>query len=132
MAKGHLVSDELMAEVVRNRLEQADAAGGFLLDGYPRTASQVDTLAEIVAAAGLPVDHVVLIDAPDEVLIARALGRGRDDDREAVVRQRLGEYAEKTAPLIEHYEGLGLLRRVDGDQSIEQVQQSILEAVGAA
>ncbi len=132
MAKGRLVSDELMAEIVRDRLRQADASGGFLLDGYPRTTSQVETLEGIVAAAGRSIDHVVLIDAPEEVLIARALGRGRDDDREAVVRKRFLEYAQKTAPLIEHYEGIGLLRRVDGNQSIEQVQQSVLEAVGAA
>jgi len=132
MAKGWLVSDELMADVVRERLGKADVDHGFLLDGYPRTGSQVQTLEEIVAAAGRPVDHVVLIDAPEEVLIARALGRGREDDREAVIRERLVEYDEKTAPLIEHYERLGVLRRVDGNQTIEQVQQSVLEAVGAA
>lgn len=132
MASGQLVSDELMADVVRHRLAREDAASGFLLDGYPRTKAQVETLDEILVAHGQQLDHVVLIDAPDDVLVARALGRGRPDDQEDIVRKRLRVYKEDTAPLAEHYDQLALLRRVDGDQSIERVAELVLEAVGAA
>lgn len=129
LARGELVGDELMADLVRDRLAQDDALGGFLLDGYPRTTSQAGTLAEILEAAGQQLDHVVLIDAPEDVLVARALGRGRVDDQEEVVRERLRQYADKTEPLVAHYEGLGLLRRIDGDQSVEAVAGDIRSAL---
>lgn len=124
MASGALVDDDLMAEVVRDRLSQADAAAGFLLDGYPRTAPQAGTLEEILN--GSQIDHVVTIDVPDEELVQRIVLRGRGaDDREDVVRERLQVYAAQTEPLIAHYEGLGLLRRVDGNVPIEQVTAAI-------
>ncbi len=124
MASGALVDDDLMAEVVRDRLARADTVAGFLLDGYPRTAPQADTLDEILKGGAL--DHVVTIDVPDEVLVRRSVLRGRgDDDREEVVRERLRVYAAQTEPLIAHYEGLGLLRRVDGNVPIEQVTTAI-------
>ena len=124
MASGALVDDDLMAEVVRDRLRQADAEVGFLLDGYPRTAPQAETLEEILD--GYQLDHVVTIDVPDEVLVQRIVLRGRGaDDREEVVRERLQVYAAQTEPLIAHYERLGLLRRVDGDVAIEQVTAAI-------
>ncbi len=129
MARGDLVQDDLMAEVVRDRLSQDDAKGGFLLDGYPRTAPQAATLEEILGEGYLELDDVVLIDAPEEVLVARALGRGRADDREEVVRERLKVYRQKTAPLVDFYEVKGLLRRIDGDQTIEQVAEHVLASV---
>jgi len=131
MARGDLVQDDLMAEVVRDRLGQDDATGGFLLDGYPRTAPQAATLEEILGERYAELDDVVLIDAPEEVLVARALGRGREDDREEVVRERLRVYRRKTAPLVEFYEVKGLLRRIDGDQTIEQVAEQVLASMGA-
>ncbi len=121
MDRGALVDDELMVEVVSRRLAENDAVAGFLLDGYPRTAAQARSLAELS-----PIDDVVLLDAPEEVLVKRALGRGRTDDREEVVRERLRVYREQTAPLIEEYENQRLLRRVDGDQTIEEVEKAIL------
>ena len=124
MASGALVDDDLMAEVVRDRLGQADAEGGFLLDGYPRTAPQAGTLDELLG--GQAIDHVVTIDVPDEVLVERIVLRGRGaDDREEVVRERLQVYRAQTEPLIAHYEGLGLLRRVDGNVAIERVTAAI-------
>jgi len=130
MARGELVDDELMAEVVRERLGRDDAAAGFLLDGYPRTVGQAETLAEILSEIGAAIDDVVFIDAPAEVLVRRALGRGRADDREAVVRERLRVYREKTAPLVEFYEAEGSLRRIDGDQTIAEVGRDVLAALG--
>lgn len=131
MAAGKLVDDELMADVVRDRLSRGDATQGFLLDGYPRTASQAQTLDEILAEIEKQLAHVVLIDAPTEVLVQRAMSRGRVDDQEEIVRRRLVEYHEKTAPLVEFYERRGLLRRIDGDASIEEVSSAIRKAVGA-
>ncbi len=128
MASGALVDDALMAEVVRDRLRQTDAEPGFLLDGYPRTAPQAETLDEILD--GHPLDHVVTIDVPDEVLVQRIVLRGRGaDDREDIVRERLQVYAARTEPLIGHYERLGLLRRVDGNVAIEQVTTAIESAL---
>jgi len=128
MASGALVDDDLMADVVRDRLAQDDAAGGFLLDGYPRTAPQAGTLEEILN--GRKLNHVVTIDVPDEVLVQRIVLRGRGaDDREEVVRERLQVYAAQTEPLISHYERLGLLRRVNGNVGIEQVTAAIESAL---
>lgn len=124
MASGALVDDDLMADVVRDRLDQADAAVGFLLDGYPRTAPQAETLEEILD--GFQLDHVVTIDVPDDVLVRRTILRGRGaDDREEIVRERLQVYLTQTEPLIAHYERLGLLLRVDGNVAIEQVTTAI-------
>ncbi|MEM8961097.1 MAG: adenylate kinase [Acidobacteriota bacterium] len=130
MKSGELVNDELMAEVVRERLAQDDASNGFILDGYPRTGSQADTLDEILQGIGASVDRVLLVEAPEDVLVERALGRGRADDSEEVVRERLRVYAEKTAPLIARYDGQGdVLARIDGHQGIDAVHQAILAAV---
>jgi adenylate kinase len=132
MAAGELVGDDLMAEIVRARLSQEDAAAGFLLDGYPRTLPQIQTLDEVLEAAEVNLDHVLFIDAPEEVLVARALGRQRADDQEDVVRERLRVYAQKTQPLVGEYERRGLLRSISGDNEIENVQSSILEALAPA
>ncbi len=132
MARGELVNDDLMAEVVRERLSQDDAAEGFLLDGYPRTAAQAATLEEILGERYVDLHDVVLIDAPEDVLVARALGRGREDDQEEVVRERLRVYRKKTAPLVDFYDVKGLLRRIDGDQSIDDVAGQVRSSLGGA
>ena len=132
MDAGGLVDDATMAEVVRERLRQADAAtqgGGFLLDGYPRTLAQAETLAGILEAAGTPLDAVLLITVPDEQLVRRGLARGRSDDREEVIRERLRVYREKTEPLIGYYRRLGLWREVDGHRPIEEVGRELLAAL---
>lgn len=130
MASGRLVDDVLISEVLERRLAEPDARNGYLLDGYPRTAPQAETLSEILGRRGEWLDHVVLIDAPEEVLVERALKRGREDDRKDVVKKRLEVYRAQTAPLIERYAAEGLLRRIDGDQAIEEVGQAIFAAVG--
>ncbi len=132
MASGALVDDETMAEVVRERLSRDDASDGYLLDGYPRTLEQADTLAGILEDSSSALDAVIFVDAPEDELVRRALARQRADDTEQVVRHRQEVYREKTAPLIEYYEGLGLLRRVDGDRSIEEVNVGIREALGVS
>ncbi len=130
MASGRLVDDTLISEVLEDRLSEADAREGYLLDGYPRTAPQAETLSRILARRGEKLDHVVLIDAPQDVLVERALKRGREDDQEDVIRERLEVYRVQTAPLVELYGARGLLRKIDGDRTIEEVGRSILTAIG--
>ena len=123
MASGELVDDATMADVVRERLEQPDAARGFLVDGYPRTLGQAKTLEGILAEAGLAVDAVLSIDVAEDELVRRALARQRADDKEEVIRKRLEVYGEATKPLIEYYRGLGLLLPMRGEQSIGEVER---------
>jgi adenylate kinase len=130
MAEGQLVSDDLMAEVVRERLAQRDAQRGYILDGYPRTLPQAETLAEILG--GRDLGPVLLVTAPEDVLLARALGRGRADDTEKIARERQRVYQQETAPLVAYYETRGLLQRIDGAQSIDDVKVAIEIALGVA
>ena len=130
MASGALVDDGLMAEVVRERLGRPDAAGGFLLDGYPRTTGQAATLDGILDERREKLDAVVMLDVPEPVLVARAVARQRADDREEVVRERLRVYREKTEPLVAHYEHRGLLRRIDGERTVDEVTAAILKILG--
>ena len=130
MNAGDLVDDATMAEVVRDRLAREDAAVGFLLDGYPRTLAQADTLSSVLDATGKALDSVILIEVPERELVRRTLLRRREDDTEEVIKNRLRVYEESTAPLVDHYQDLGLLERVDGNQPIERVAAVILETLG--
>jgi adenylate kinase len=132
MTSGALVDDETMADVVRHRLAQDDAQGGFLLDGYPRTQGQAETLEQVLQSQDVRLDGVVFLDVPTEELVARALDRQRADDREEVIRERLRIYHSQTAPLLGYYRDLGLLRTVDGDQSIDKVTEAVLASLAEA
>ncbi len=129
MTSGVLVDDATMAEVMRERLARDDAGAGYVLDGYPRTLAQADTLGRLLEECDESLDAVVLIEVPEDELVRRTLARQREDDTEQVVRRRLEVYREKTEPLIEYYERLGLLRRIDGDRAIVQVSVGIHEAL---
>ena len=131
MNAGDLVDDQTMAAVVRERLAQGDVsdAGGFILDGYPRTLAQATSLGTVLEDLGTALDMVVFIDVPEEELMRRALARQRADDVREVIENRLRVYRENTEPLIGYYKELGLLRGIDGDQSIEAVAQTIEETI---
>lgn len=131
MASGALVDDATMAEVVRERLAKPDARRGYLLDGYPRTLPQAETLAGILRDAAQELDAVLLVDVPEDELVRRALLRGRGDDKEDVIRERQRVYREKTAPLIGYYRERGLLREIDGNRPIEDVTAAMLGLFGA-
>lgn len=135
MDRGEYVPDSLTNDLVRDRLSQADAKDGFLLDGYPRTAEQVTELDSILEAAGTKLDVVVQLTADtDEVvrrLLNRAIEQGRADDTEDVIRRRLEVYEEQTAPLTSVYASRGLLVTVDGLGEVEEVTGRILEALNA-
>ena len=135
MDRGEYVPDSLTNALVRDRLSQADAVEGFLLDGYPRTADQVEELDDILASQGKQLDVVVQLTADtDEVvrrLLNRAIEQGRADDTEDVIRRRLEVYAEQTAPLTDVYAERGLLVTVDGLGEVAEVTGRILEALEA-
>ncbi|HEX5717271.1 MAG TPA: adenylate kinase [Thermoanaerobaculia bacterium] len=130
MASGALVDDGTMADVVKDRLAKADARQGFLLDGYPRTLPQAHTLEGILTGTGEELDAVLLVEVPGEELVRRAVLRGRGDDSEEVVRERLRVYREKTEPLIGYYRARGLLYPIDGNLPVEQVTSQMLVALG--
>lgn len=135
MDAGDNVPDSLTNDLVADRLSQADATAGFLLDGYPRTIDQVRALDELLAAGGASMDAVVeLVAEPDVVverLKKRALEQGRSDDDEAVVRHRLEVYAQQTAPLIGVYDERGLLAKVDGIGEVAEVTDRIEAALAS-
>jgi adenylate kinase len=129
MDAGDLVPDALILEMVRDRLTQSDTASGWLLDGFPRTVTQATFLDQLLQEISQSCDHVINFDVPDEKLVERLLGRGRKDDNEDVIRNRLVVYREQTEPLIEFYQGRGALVAIDGDQSVEQVAQDLEAAM---
>ena len=135
MDKGEYVPDSVTNAMVADRLAEDDAASGFLLDGYPRTAAQVDALDDMLSERGEALDVVVEITADADAVVERLLGRaaeqGRADDTEPVIRRRLEVYAEATAPLAAIYEGRGLLLRVDGMGGIDEVTDRIMAALAA-
>jgi adenylate kinase len=159
MARGDLVPDDVVIGIVAERLAEPDAQGGFLLDGFPRTVAQAEALDALLARMGRPAPTAVLVDVPEEELLARLSGRltcpscqfvahrrelassacprcgaemvEREDDRPETVRRRLAVYAEKTAPLVQHYRERGRLRTVSGLGTPEAVEDRIAEAVAS-
>lgn len=133
MDRGEYVPDSLTNALVRDRLSHADAADGFLLDGYPRTADQVVELDDILASHSQKLDAVVMLTADvDEVvrrLLNRAIEQGRADDTEEVIRRRLEVYEEQTAPLVSVYAGRDLVVTVDGLGEVAEVTARIVDAL---
>lgn len=132
-ASGALVPDDLTNELVRDRLAQADAADGFLLDGYPRNVAQVAALDEMLSAAGLSIGAAVELTVDPQVVVDRLTRRaqieGRADDTEDVIRHRLDVYAEQTAPISQVYAARGLLVQVDGLGDVDEVTGRLLAAL---
>jgi adenylate kinase len=135
MDSGAYVPDELTNKLVRDRLQNPDCANGFLLDGYPRTADQVDELDAILTETNASLDAVIQLTADtDEVvrrLAKRAIEQGRSDDTEDVIRNRMAVYEQQTAPLITMYAARGSLIMVDGLGEIDEVTSRIKEALNA-
>jgi len=125
MDKGELVPDQLILDLVRDRLSQEDVKGGWILDGFPRTVNQATFLDSLLQEIHQACNRVINIDAPDEVLVTRLLGRGRKDDAEEVIRTRLAIYRQQTAPLIDFYRQRNQLVYVDGNQPVEDVAAEI-------
>lgn len=135
MDRGEYVPDSLTNALVRDRLAMPDAAAGFLLDGYPRTADQVNELDDILEKSGHQLNSVIQLTADTEEIVRRLLNRaieqGRSDDTEEVIRHRLHVYEEQTEPLISVYASRGMLQLVDGLGEVQAVTDRILEVLSA-
>jgi adenylate kinase len=127
MDAGELVPDEVTQEMVADRVAQPDAQQGFLLDGFPRNIQQADWLTELLVGQSAPIQAVVLLTAPDEVLLERMLTRGRADDTVEAINRRLAIYHRETAPLIDYY-GAKVVH-VDGVGEVGEVHERLLAAV---
>jgi adenylate kinase len=133
MARGDLVSDEILLGMLEDRLSRADAAGGFILDGYPRNLAQADALGKLLDRIGQPMDHAVQLDVDTDLLVDRLAGRakaeGRADDNPESVRNRLNVYNDVTAPVIDFYRQCGMLKVVHGEGSMDDVFARIVETI---
>ena len=127
MDAGDLVPDEVTSAMVKARLEEPDTDGGFLLDGFPRTVPQAEWLDGVLHTNAHDLDAVLLLEAPDEVLMERMLARGRADDTAEAISRRLALYHSETKPLLEH--SAAKLVAIDGVGPIEEVQQRALVAL---
>jgi adenylate kinase len=156
MDRGDLVPDEVIVGMIGERIDSSEAADGFILDGFPRTAPQAEALAAKLEELGRALTAVLLIDVSDEEVVRRLGGRRtcvenghvfhiefnpprqdgvcdvdgselivRDDDKPEVIRHRLEQYHEKTAPLVEHYDSQSLLRQIDGSMAPDAVADEI-------
>jgi adenylate kinase len=164
MEAGDLVPDELIVALVEEHLAGLPPERGVIFDGFPRTTPQAEALERVLRSTGRRVDGVLLLEAPDDVLVKRVAGRRscpecdrvfnvhfdppaeggvcdacgaelvqREDDREATVRRRLEVYRELTEPLVAHYQaGSAPVLRIDGDQSLEEVQEAVRAALAEA
>ena len=155
MAAGALVPDEVVIGLIDERTRAADCLPGFLLDGFPRTVPQAKALGDMLKARGQQLDRVLALEVPRDQLIERAVLRRtdkrtgqiyhlkysppppgadleqREDDKEEVVRKRLDTYEAMTAELLPYYDGLGILRRINGVGSVDEVTARVLDALGA-
>ena len=133
MARGDLVSDEIVIAVAEQRLAAPDARRGFILDGFPRTRVQATELDAMLARLGTPLERCIALSLDEDEIVRRLLKRaeieGRSDDSEETVRKRLKVYHAQTEPLIAHYTAKGIVRAVDGHASVEEVGKRIEEAL---
>lgn len=131
--KGELVPDSLILDMMRLSLTRDDTKSGWILDGFPRNATQAGFLEALLLDLQQSCSRVLCLEVPDEVLVTRLLGRakkeGRPDDTEEVIRRRLEVYREKTAPLIDFYRQRQILTEIDGDRSMEDVTLSLKNAI---
>ena len=154
MSAGDLVPDDVIVNMVRQRIAEPDAREGFILDGFPRTVPQAEALDQMLEQAGAPVDHVVYLDVPKSVLEGRLGGRWtcptdgrvyneaelgetrtcaddgeplvqRDDDQPEAVRRRIEVFEEQTAPVLEYYRPLGKVMQIDGQQPVDDIREEI-------
>ncbi|MGF1666072.1 MAG: adenylate kinase [Acidimicrobiia bacterium] len=128
MESGGYVSDGIVIEMLQGRISQPDASGGYILDGFPRTLPQAQALDAFLGDNGL--DAVVLFEVDEDEVVGRMLSRGRADDTEETIRTRLSVYRDQTEPLVELYDGRGLIRRVDAMGEIDDITARVLEALG--
>lgn len=129
MDRGELVPDRIVIAMIQERLSQPDAKQGWILDGFPRNVAQADSLTGLLEVINQAYDCTVNLDVPDQVLIARMLGRGRQDDNETTIRRRLEVYREQTLPLIHFYRDRQRLLSINGDAEVADITAAIAQSV---
>lgn len=139
---GSLVTDEIMIEMIANRIEQPDCKNGVIFDGFPRTVAQAEALDKMLEAKGRPLSAVIELKVDEEALvkrlnnrIAETKARGeavRGDDNEETLRKRLQVFREQTAPIIPYYDGKDMLQSVDGMAAIEVVEAELAKILQSA
>jgi adenylate kinase len=140
MESGGLVSDEIVVGIVADRIEEADAKKGFILDGFPRTVAQAEALDAMLAGKGIKLDHVLELKVDEQALLKRIEGRATDtikaggtvraDDNSDAFKIRLDQYRAQTAPVSAYYQGKGALKLVDGMMAIDDVTTALMKALG--
>ena len=129
MDAGNLVSDDIMIGIIKDAISADDAKGGFILDGFPRTLEQASELDKIMESLGYPAAKVINIKLDDSELVRRMLGRGRKDDTEETIKNRLKVYNEQTAPVKEHYGKKSAVFDIYGIGNISEINSKILEVL---
>jgi len=130
---GNLVPDNIMIEMITTRITRTDCQGGFILDGFPRTVLQAETLTEVLSQKKIKIDHVIALDVKLSSLLGRIRNRAseaaqeqrRQDDDEETLKHRLNVYIEQTEPILPYYEKLGLLTTIDGMLAPDEVSKKI-------
>lgn len=155
MDAGQLVPDELVINLVKERLDSDDARKGFILDGFPRNTAQAVALDSALAEMNITLDAALLVDVAPEVIVKRLSSRRtcrscgytagpevsicprcsgemyqRDDDKPETIQKRLDVYQTQTAPLVEYYQGHGILKKVDGDRPVDEVYADVKNLLG--
>ena len=129
LEKGELVSDRMMIDLIEKRLGQPDAAQGWILDGYPRTAFQAEELDFLLDKVGQRVDKAIWLEVPAAVLMVRSQNRGAIDDSPEALKRRIENLLEITVPMLDYYDYRQRLLKVDGNQEPDEVKRSILTAL---
>jgi adenylate kinase len=134
--RGDLVPDDLMVDLIRERLSEEDTENGFVLDGYPRTIAQAEALDEMLAEIGRPLTIVFELQVPDDVARARLEGRaseeGRTDDTPEAIAKRIDLYHRETEPVVAHYRAQGKLVGIHGDRPVNVVFAELQRALEQA
>lgn len=129
MDAGELVSDDIVVGMIRERLNEPDTENGFILDGFPRSGAQAETLDELLADLNRPLQCVIHLQVDNEEIVNRLMSRGRSDDNEETIRNRLSVFQDQTQPLVAYYEQRGLLKPVAGVGTVDQIYGRIKAAL---
>lgn len=129
---GELVPDEIMIDLIRNRLRQNDLTRGWILEGYPRTAFQAEELDFLLDDLGQKLTRAIYLQVPEAIMVNRSLGRSQPEDQLQIVQRRVKLFYERTVPILEYYERRNRLLTINGDQSPQAVEENIITLLSKA